>query len=305
MNLEQFKTDDGIELYIDTETGMSFASQSGYARMSGVSETAVRKRIKTENLIGSEEAEILSQQGVEASHHSVIKAVAKTTRGSHVSVNLLNEDWIVKNLQKDNPSLLAKFSKLGVRASLHQMAGFEVTSTAVKEEAPLSLVDAAIALAEDLKAKREEVKELQSQLGNAEQSVKDNLEKFESFFDADLSFEENVGKFGEIIISYKEQVMWLNHQKEQLETLTKDNVNHFIYCKGGNKLDDSERKSFGRLVKKICVNHLFDFDEKTNLKDGYDLNNNHYPLCLLERIYDLVCGGYQYAQIVEIYTELE
>lgn len=46
-------------------------------------------------------------------------------------VRLIDEDTMVDWLEKDNPSLLKKFSKLGIRVSLHKLAGFEVKTTAI------------------------------------------------------------------------------------------------------------------------------------------------------------------------------
>lgn len=38
---------DGIEIYVDQETGESFASVSGYARMSGKAPQRISDRLKT------------------------------------------------------------------------------------------------------------------------------------------------------------------------------------------------------------------------------------------------------------------
>ncbi|MFP4132551.1 MAG: hypothetical protein ACLFTJ_00280 [Halothece sp.] len=51
MQLEQFNNNEGIELYIDMETGASFASQRGYARMAGVPESTLRGRLSTSQKI--------------------------------------------------------------------------------------------------------------------------------------------------------------------------------------------------------------------------------------------------------------
>ena len=44
-NLTRFDQD-GIELVIDTVTGAAYASQAGYARMSGVNYSTVKKRVE-------------------------------------------------------------------------------------------------------------------------------------------------------------------------------------------------------------------------------------------------------------------
>lgn len=47
-NLARFQQN-GIELVIDTATGAAYATQSGYARMSGLSQQAINKRCKGYN----------------------------------------------------------------------------------------------------------------------------------------------------------------------------------------------------------------------------------------------------------------
>ena len=302
MQLKQFDNEDGIELYIDMETGASFASQSGYARMAGVPESTLRRRLYQSEKITLQGHENLSMSKELTSPNCIVQTQFRDSKNKKRAVNLLNEDWIVKNLGKDNPPLLVKMSKLGVRATLHKMVGFDVKS---EPSTPKTWEDACIALADQIKAHREDVKQLQSQIGNAKQKVKDNLNQFEGYFDENLSLEENIDKFGEIIITYKKQVMLLEHQKNKLKNSVKDNVNHFTYCKNDCIFDDGSRRSFGRLVKKVCEKYEFDFDERTSNKNGFDLNINHYPISVLERIYDLTNSGYNNAFIIETYVELE
>lgn len=47
-NLARFESEDGIELVIDLVTGEAFATQSGYARMSGKAKSTISKRVKNE-----------------------------------------------------------------------------------------------------------------------------------------------------------------------------------------------------------------------------------------------------------------
>ncbi len=108
-NLQTFNKD-GLELIIDTETGESFASVSGYARMSGKAQSTISERIgKT----------------------TVNEAQIQTKTGSK-TIRLISEDLIVEWLPKDNPEMATKMMKAGVRMFLHILAGYEVQSTAVK-----------------------------------------------------------------------------------------------------------------------------------------------------------------------------
>ena len=107
--LARYETQDGIELVINQKTGEAFASQSATARMCNVSETAIRNFI-TSNQIGVKKSEVLTNTGFKTS-------------------NLLNEDSILKCLKHYNPEMLLNFAKLGLRMSLHRIAGFKLPST--------------------------------------------------------------------------------------------------------------------------------------------------------------------------------
>lgn len=106
---------DGIELIIDTQTGESFASQAGYARMSGVEYSTIRKR--TERL------------GV--TFEPLKRSQIETVDGFR-SVTLIPEDLICQWLVRDNPELALKVMQLGVRLFLHTIAGFNTKSQVVK-----------------------------------------------------------------------------------------------------------------------------------------------------------------------------
>jgi hypothetical protein len=108
---------DGIELIIDTATGESFASISGYARMSGLTQQAISKRLKVGNFESIKTAEILTTTGLK----------------TH---NLIPESIIVQWLPKDNPTLASQIMQLGVRVFMHKLAGYEVTTTAVNQSIP-------------------------------------------------------------------------------------------------------------------------------------------------------------------------
>jgi len=112
--LTQFKTDDGIEVIINKETGESFASVRGYARMSGKNESTISRRLKVLHKKGVEQVEIQTPGGIQG-------------------VALISEELIADWLPKDNPEVATQLLKLGVRGFLHKLAGYEVTSTATSQ----------------------------------------------------------------------------------------------------------------------------------------------------------------------------
>jgi hypothetical protein len=104
--LRQFKSNDGTEIVINTQTHECYASQSALARMCDVSETAIRKWV-TSNQIVTIEAQIPTSTGLKTS-------------------NLLDEPAIYDALAKYNSQLLCQFAKAGLRMGLHHMAGYEI-----------------------------------------------------------------------------------------------------------------------------------------------------------------------------------
>jgi len=99
---------DGIELIINTVTGESFASVSGYARLSGKAKSTISGRF---GKVGLSEAQIETTTGLK-------------------TVRLIPEDLIIKWLPKDNPEMASQLMRLGVRVYLHKLAGFDVSTTA-------------------------------------------------------------------------------------------------------------------------------------------------------------------------------
>lgn len=112
-NLARFEQD-GIELMIDTVTGESFASKRGYARMAGIDESTVRKRIKGADYFGAKSAKVPTPGGLQGA-------------------DLIDESTICNWLMKDNPEMAIQLMKMGVRAFLHQLAGYKVTSNAIAD----------------------------------------------------------------------------------------------------------------------------------------------------------------------------
>lgn len=95
----------GIELYIDTNTHESFATQSGYARMSGKDQSTISRRLST-------------------MHEPLVKVVEINTGSGVRPYALATEDFIVEWLPKDNPTMATQLLKLGVRSFIHQVAGY-------------------------------------------------------------------------------------------------------------------------------------------------------------------------------------
>lgn len=128
---------DGIEIVIDTTTGESFCTQSGYAKMSGLTQQAINKRCKAYNQEAFKKAEMLSPSGLQG-------------------YNLIPAKLAFKWLLKDNPSLAEKMGEAGATVYLHQIAGYKVSSAVVPAQVfpqssstqSVTLVQDAILLAE-------------------------------------------------------------------------------------------------------------------------------------------------------------
>ena len=69
---------------------------------------------------------------------NLISAQVPTTQGLR-TVNLIDEDTIANWIIKDNPDLAPKLLKAGVRGYMHKLAGFEIKSTAIEQEAKQKL----------------------------------------------------------------------------------------------------------------------------------------------------------------------
>ena len=124
-NLTRFDSD-GIELVINTQTGEAFASQAGYARMSGVSYATIKKRV--ERLKGGD--------------NIVLEKAEIQTVGGFQEVTLLPADLVYDWLCEDNLRLAKVMGKTGATVYMHQLAGFKITSTAIpipSEPKPLQL----------------------------------------------------------------------------------------------------------------------------------------------------------------------
>jgi hypothetical protein len=140
-NLSVFKSDDGIEVIIDQHTGESFCSVSGYARMSGLTQQGVSKRVKKlDNSDLVKNAEIDTGYGVKL--HNLI-------------TECLVSDWIVD----DNPAMAKQLLKAGVRVFLHKLAGYKVTSEAIQLQ-PQTPAEMLVVFAQQLVEQERRSKEL-------------------------------------------------------------------------------------------------------------------------------------------------
>lgn len=116
-NLTRFEND-GVELVIDTETGEAFATQSGYARMSGLTVRGIGKRL--EKLVNS----------------NIIKTDEIDTGYGFKVVNLIPADLVYDWLFEDNQELARVMGKTGATVYMHQLAGYKISSSAIASTAP-------------------------------------------------------------------------------------------------------------------------------------------------------------------------
>lgn len=112
LTLQRFDTEDGIEIVINLDTGESFATQSGYARMSGINVRTITRRV--ENL-----------RNLSETQNALKVAQVQTAKGMRRGAVLIPEDTILEWLKEDNPDLLVQFAKLGLRMTMHKWAGLD------------------------------------------------------------------------------------------------------------------------------------------------------------------------------------
>ncbi len=117
---------DGLELVIDTQTGETFASASAIARMVSTGD----KTIQATQIIRY--GETLKKALTETD----TKIAEIVTNTGLKTVTLYNERAIREFAKKYNPDLLDKFAEAGIRVFLHQLAGYEVKSTAIEQQTP-------------------------------------------------------------------------------------------------------------------------------------------------------------------------
>jgi hypothetical protein len=105
-NLQRYDNE-GIELIIDLETGESFASISGYARMAGKAQSTISER-------------------AQKAHRSEEIKEAEVDTGHGVKLHrLIPENLIAEWLIEDNPEMAKQMLMMGVRMFIHNMAGYK------------------------------------------------------------------------------------------------------------------------------------------------------------------------------------
>lgn len=129
-SLTRFQTEDGIELVIDTQTGESFTTEAGYVRMSNKPKTTVASRV---------------QKGV---RDGIVKTSEIVTARGLQGVRLIPASLVFKWAIRDNPELAEKMGECGTTVFLHQLAGYQVNSTAVGQhpKTPQTYIEALKAL---------------------------------------------------------------------------------------------------------------------------------------------------------------
>jgi hypothetical protein len=139
----------GVELVIDNETGEVFASISGYARMSAITQQAISKRVA--NLTNTEPTTDINPNGTQnhsqyafETHNQVIKSAIIDTATGAKEVKLIPESVIADWIVKDNPELAKAMLRAGCRVYLYGIAGYEVKAVAPEMPKPAKLPPADI-----------------------------------------------------------------------------------------------------------------------------------------------------------------
>ena len=118
MNLTKYEND-GLELFINTDTGACFASISAVARMCDRPKSTISRYVNGQ------------YKGVDYMQPLENFSI---TNGGRQKCKLLNEEQIIEVIARYNPSLLQACAKAGLRVYLHKLAGFKVSSEAVNHQ---------------------------------------------------------------------------------------------------------------------------------------------------------------------------
>lgn len=118
-NLTFHKSESGIELVIDTYTGEAFTTQTGYARMAGLNQSTVNRRVNTYAKQGIKKAEMLTPQGLRPMH-------------------LIPADVAFQWLIKDNPELAFEMGRAGATVFFYKLAGLIVSAEPPKAPEPVA-----------------------------------------------------------------------------------------------------------------------------------------------------------------------
>ena len=117
-SLTRFELTEGLELFIDTETGEAFATVTGYALMANKAKSTISERL----------------QGVRSED---IKTAEIFTPGGLQGVRLIPAKLVFQWLIKDNPELALVMGEVGATVYLHKLAGYTFTSSAIENKSKI------------------------------------------------------------------------------------------------------------------------------------------------------------------------
>lgn len=143
-NLSVFKSDD-LEIIINTQTGESFCSVNGYARMSGKSKSTISDR--ADKLVRSGE---VKEDEVDTGHGIKL-------------VRLIPAQLAFKWALKDNTALAEQMGACGATVFFHKLAGYQVKSEAVQPQ-PQSAAEMFLMIAQQMVEQERRTKEIEAKL---------------------------------------------------------------------------------------------------------------------------------------------
>lgn len=159
-NLENFKTEDGIELVIDTITGEAFVTISGYARMSGKHKMTISRRVEgvTDGSVKTDEIQ---------------------TAGGLQAVTLIPASLVFDWSFDDNPQLAKAMGQAGATVYLCKLAGFSLKpiETEIKPKTTTELLLESVQQLVEFEKKQKELEENQKLL---ESKLEAQIEKMEA-----------------------------------------------------------------------------------------------------------------------------
>ena len=199
MNLTRYDKD-GLEIFI-APSGEAYASIRGYARMSGLTPKAIRKRIGV-------------LEGHTGGDQKLTISATIPTPGGLQEGTLITEDLIARWLLDDNPQLAKDMLRLGVRATLYQMVGYKIRVEKPQPQSTMEFLDymtelievtkdaerRRLAAEEEAKTERQQKKIMKEQRDDALISYADLKVMHPEDPEADISLTD----YGKILSGYKD-----------------------------------------------------------------------------------------------------
>lgn len=167
--LSVFKSDD-LEIIINTQTGESFCSVNGYARMSGKAKSTISGRV--EKLVQSGE----------------IKEDEIDTGYGLKLVRLIPAQLAFKWALKDNATLAEQMGACGATVFFHKLAGFKVTSEAIQQ--PQSTAEMLLLFAKQAVEQERRTKELEAKLAQIEATQQEAIASLSEIPTPEIEAEE-------------------------------------------------------------------------------------------------------------------